>query len=175
MKSFIDYLFIVYFSVIIDEKRFYKAILNTTTSKEAKDIFFKKIKKDLRGFLIKDVKVVKIKKCRYRGREITDEQWSILQSISYPNSRHKLKKIPKNQWFRPQKYKKRNPNGTFKKGFVPWNKNLKLKLYRKDENGKFINCRDVLGRFEKGIQVTAIGVKNNPHEKNNISRAIKQK
>tara|TARA_B100000085_G_C18563585_1_gene520596 strand:+ start:5039 stop:5563 length:525 start_codon:yes stop_codon:yes gene_type:complete len=154
-----DYLFIVYFSVTIDKKRFYKSIINTESKSEVKDIFLKKIKKDLKGFLIRDIRVQIIKKSKYRGRKITDKQWERLLELSYPNTRHKLSKIPKNQWFKPKKHKRRNVDGTFKKGFVPWNKGLKLKVFKKDENGRFISSRDTLGRFTKGIQVTTIGAK----------------
>jgi hypothetical protein len=159
MKKDKDYLFIIYFSVTIDKKRFYKSLINTDSKSKSKEIFLKKIKKDLKGFLIKNIRIETIKKSKYRGRKITDKQWERLLGLSYPNTRHKLSKIPKNQWFKPKKHKRRNFNGTFKKGFVPWNKGLKLKVFKKDENGRFISSRDTLGRFTKGIQVATIGAK----------------
>tara|TARA_R110002167_G_scaffold208430_1_gene412427 strand:+ start:12 stop:530 length:519 start_codon:yes stop_codon:yes gene_type:complete len=159
MKKDKDYLFIVYFSVTIDKKRSYKSLINTDSKSEVKGIFFKKIKKDLKGFLIKDIRIETIKKSKYRGRKITDKQWERLLELSYPNTRHKLSKIPKNHWFKPKECRRRNFDGTFKKGFVPWNKGLKLKVFKKDENGRFISSRDTFGRFTKGIQVATIGAK----------------
>ena len=157
MKPFIDFLFVAYFSVLIDRERQYKSIINAKNRKEAKNIFLKKIKKDLKGFKIKNVKVFPLKKLKYRGKLITDKQWDKLQALSYPNKRHKLRKIPKNQWFKPLNYPSRNLDGTFKNGFIPWNKGLKLKIFRKDDFGKFIKCRDNFGKFKKGIKVAVVG------------------
>lgn len=167
MKPFVDYLFIVYFSVLIEQERKYKSIIRAKDKEEAKTLFEKKIKRDLKGFKIKNIKTYKLNKKKYRGKPITDKQWEKLQLISYPNTRHKLKKIPKKQWFKPIEYPKRNLDGTFKEGFVPWNKGLKLKIFLKDSSGKFIKHRDDFGRFKKGIQVTIIG-SNYPTKNENI-------
>ena len=164
MKNFKDYLFIVYFSVTIEKKRHYKSIINSKSGNEAKEIFLKKIKRDLRGFLITDLRVQKIKKSKYKGKSITDRQWDVLQNLSYPNTRHKLSKIPKNQWFKPIKYKRRNTNGTFKKGFVPWNKGLRIRIFKKDCEGRFVSCRDELGRFQEGIKTATVGSKFTPND-----------
>ncbi len=153
------YLFIVYFSVTIERERFYKSILGTETRGEAKELFLKKINKDLKGFSVNNVKVIKINKEKYKGKKLSDKEWESLKSLSYPNTRHRLLRLKKDAWFKKQKFKYRNLNGTFKKGFTPWNKNLKLKMVNKDRNGLFSQARDGLGRFLDGVKPITIGAK----------------
>ena len=50
--------------------------------------------------------------------------------------------------------KSRNHNGTFKKGFTPWNKNLKIEIGKRDKKGKFV----------KGNKSLIVGSKDNNEE-----------
>jgi len=172
------YLFVVYFSVIIEKERFYKSIISTENKEEARVLFQKKIKKDLKGFTINNIRVIKINRKKYKGKSLSDKEWETLKSISYPNTRHKLLRLKKDAWFKKQPFKFRNLNGTFKKGFTPWNKNLKMRMVKKDNNGLFSQARDNQGRFLNGVKPITIGVKNeklkNPTPKQNAEINIKQ-
>ena len=106
--------------------------------------------------------MVKLNKSKYKGKVISDKQWELLKKISYPNTRHILSKLPKQSWFRKQKSKNRNEDGTFKIGNTPWNKNFKIKFFKKNEKGNFIKPRDSNGRFTKGYKSVLIGAKYEP-------------
>ena len=153
------YLFIVYYTIYIEKPRYYKTFIANENKTGAKDIFLKKIKKDLKGITIKNIRVIKINKSNYKGSSLSDKQWELLKKTSYPNSRHKLSKIPKNAWFKKEKSRNRNNNGTFKKGNTPWNKGFKINFIKKDKMGLFTKARDSGGKFIQGSRPIMIGAK----------------
>ena len=154
------FLFIVYYTIYIEKPRYYKTFIQQENELDAKNTFIKKIKRDFKGITINNIRVVKLNRLKYRGSSLSDKQWESLKKISYPNSRHKLSNIPKNAWFPKQKFRNRNQDGTFKKGNIPWNKNLKINFIKKDSMGLFTKARDSKGRFIHGSQPIMIGAKH---------------
>jgi hypothetical protein len=156
-------IFVLYFDLHINKKIKRKVFLNGENVNQALEFFLKKIKRDYKGLDISRIKTHKINK-KYNGKIITDKQWDRLLYLSYPNTKHKLRLFPTKMWFKPRPTKNRNANGKFKKGNTPWNKNLKIKFSSKDKKGKFIRCRDSLGRFLKGTYPITYG-----HSKSNTN------
>jgi len=159
------YLFIVYYTIYVDKSRDYKTFIKSKDRDSAKDVFTKKIKKDCKGLLIKNLRIVKVNRSKYRGVSISDKQWESLKKISYPNSKHVLSKLPKDCWFRRPVSKNRNADGTFKMGNTPWNKNFKIKFIKKNKKGCFSRPRDGMGRFRKGCKCLMVGVKDETFKK----------
>ena len=58
------------------------------------------------------------------------------------------------------KSKNRNLDGTFKVGNTPWNKNFRIKFFKKNQQGLFTKPRDSKGRFLKGCRYLMYGAKN---------------
>ena len=131
-------IFVLYFDLHINKKIKRKVFLNGENTNQALEFFLKKIKRDYKGLDISRIRIHQIGK-KYNGKIITDKQWDRLLYLSYPNTKHKLRLFPTKMWFKPQASKNRNANGRFKKGNTPWNKNLKIKFFSKDEKGKFID------------------------------------
>jgi len=120
-------LYIVYFTLFVRNKIEYKSIIRADSADDCKSILRKKIKRDFILYEISNVRCFKINSENYKGRRLSDKQINILMDVSYPNTKHKLFKFKKDAWFKNSS-KNRNENGTFKKGFIPWNKDLKLKI-----------------------------------------------
>ncbi len=120
-------LYIVYFTLSVRNKIDYKSVIKGNSTNHCKDILRKKIDRDFLLYELSNVRCFKINPFNYKGRRLSDKQIDILLDIAYPNTKHKLFKFKKDAWFK-NIGKNRNDNGTFKKGFTPWNKNLKLKV-----------------------------------------------
>jgi len=156
-KPFVDFVFIVYFDVLIEKKRSYKCFIQALCKEEAKSIFLKKINRDLRGFSISNIKTYKIYKKKYKGQVIPDKHWESIQNFCYPNSRHRLRKFNSKIWFRPIIYPNRNRNGQFISGNCPWNKGFKIQPIKRNKEGKFCKSRNHLGQFKKGVKPIVVG------------------
>lgn len=154
------YLFIVYYTLCSDKDFEYKTFIKSQTREDAKRIFNKKIKKVFPDFKIKGVRIFKINRFSYRGSSLSDKQWETLKNISYPNGKNTLARFLKDSWFKKTKSKNRNADGTFKVGNTPWNKNFKIKFFKKNPKGLFTKPRDPQGRFLKGCQGLMCGIKN---------------
>jgi len=133
-----DELYIVYFSLSVDKKVDYKTIIKSSSIEDSKSTLRKKISKDYMVFELSNVRSYLINKNNYRGRKLSDKQIDLLNRVSYPNTKNKLYKFKKDNWFKTTLSKSRNHNGTFKKGFTPWNKNLKIEIGKRDKKGKFV-------------------------------------
>ena len=149
--------FIVYFEVLIEKRRSYKSFISSHSKTEAKEIFFKKINRELKGFLVSNVKVFRLNKESYKGKIIPDKHWESIQNFCYPNGRHRLRKFHSKSWFRPLCYPNRNNLGKFIKGNSPWNKGLKIKCVKRKNDGKFCQSRNSLGQFKKGVKPIVVG------------------
>lgn len=156
-------LYVVYYTLALDKSYNYKSIIKGESDKEAKLILSKKIGREFIVYELKNIRSFKINKDNYKGRKLSDKQIDILEKISYPNGKHKLYKFKKDQWFKYEN-KRRNKNGTFKKGFTPWNKNLKLKIIKKNSFGHFCKSRDDSGKFLNGASPIVVGSKNQNEE-----------
>lgn len=119
-------LYIVYFTLSVRNKIDYKSIIKAGSPENCKEILRKKIDRDFVLYELSNIRCFKINPYNYKGRRLSDKQIDILIDVSYPNTKHKLFKFKKDAWFKSVG-KNRNNDGTFKKGFIPWNKNLKLK------------------------------------------------
>lgn len=153
------YIYLVYFDIEMNGKAGFKTFIRSENKTNAKLIFQEKIKRDFKKIKCSNIRIYKIQKKSYRGRYIDDINWDWIDKYSYPNNRHKLIKIKKNSWFRKKRFNNRNPNGTFKKGFTPWNKGLKISFYKKNVKGKFEPPRNNNGLFKKGVKYKVLGCK----------------
>lgn len=154
------FLFIVYYTLYLDKPRFYKSFICSVDKSEAKNIFLVKIRRDLKNIDVRNIRCIKMNKSKYKGSSISDKEWEYLKKVSYPNKSHKMQRFHKDSWFKKKTYKNRNSNGTFKTGNVPWNKDFKILITKKNSKGRFVQARDSLGRFKKGNQPILIGSKN---------------
>jgi hypothetical protein len=153
-------LYILYYTLCLDEEFDYKSIIKSESKEGSKKILFSKLSRDFLIFEVKNIKSYKLNPNFYKGKRLSDKELEILNRVSYPNTKHKLYKFEKNQWFKSKSSKNRNKNGRFKKGFVPWNKDLKMQFLNKKEDGKFISSRDSKGRLKSGYKSVIIGNKN---------------
>jgi len=142
MTPYIDFLFVIYFDLIIQEKISYKCFINAPSKERAIEFFKKKSSKDMKGFHICNIHCFKIIKNSYKGKRIADKHWEHLQNLSYPNTKHKMKKFHKSSWFKPIFYKNRDKKGRFKEGNTPWNKGLKISIQLRSDKGFFIKSRN---------------------------------
>jgi hypothetical protein len=165
MKGKNKKLFIVYFNLQIDEDCKYKTLIKSFSKDDAKKILYKRIDKEFIFFKLSYVRVYQINPNNYRGKKLSDKQFDLLNKIAYPNSSHRLFKFKQDDWFKPKPSKNRNKNGTFKKGFTPWNKNLKLKFFNKNKKGFFSSARDDSGKLLKGSKPTIVGAKEENEKK----------
>lgn len=149
--------FVIYFNLHLTRKARYKVFINQKNKSLALGAFFKKMGRDYKGFTHSNIAIYEINPSRYKGQQLSDKQIDKLIYLSYPNTKHKLRLFPPKIWFKKIQSKNRDTKGRFKKGSVPWNKNLKIKFYRKNEDGLFKKCRDKLGRFKSGIKPITYG------------------
>jgi hypothetical protein len=153
--------FIVYYtlSIKIQEDEDYKSIILANNKEHCKEVLLKKLNRDFILCEICNIKSYLINKKNYRGRRLSDKEWDTIISLGYPNGRGRLFKFKKTDSFKHKTTKNRDVEGKFKKGFTPWNKNLKLQIIKKDSNGKFACARDSKGRFSKGNEPIVVGAK----------------
>tara|TARA_Y100001938_G_C8101556_1_gene442181 strand:+ start:16245 stop:16811 length:567 start_codon:yes stop_codon:yes gene_type:complete len=152
-------LYVVYYTLILDKTFNYKSIIKGSSEAEVKTTLSSKIGREFIVYELKNIRVYLINRNNYKGRKLSDKQIDILEKISYPNGKHKLYKFQKDQWFKSDN-RRRNKNGTFKKGFTPWNKDLKLKIIKKNSSGHFCKSRDDSGKFLDGTKPLIVGSKN---------------
>lgn len=145
-------IFVIYFNLHLTKIIKYKTFINSKNKAHALNSFFKKMGRDYKGFTCSSIRIFEINPNNYKGNYLTDKQLDKILYYSYPNTKHKLRLFPPKIWFKKRSSKNRDSNGRFVKGNTPWNKNLKIKFYRKNENGLFKKCRDSLGRFKPGIK-----------------------
>ena len=153
-------IFLVYFDIELNGKAGFKTFIESKDKNSAKNLFEIKIKRDLKKINYSNIRIYQIKRRSYKGRYINDIHWEYIKKNAYPNSRHRLLKIKKTSWFKQTKFNKRNLNGTFKKGFTPWNKGLKMSFYKQSFGGKFEKPRNKKGFFKKGVKYKIIGCKS---------------
>jgi len=154
-----DSIFIIYFKLKVFRWEKYKTLIKSNEKNRAKETLLIKINKEFPIYELKNIRIYELYKSNYKGKRFSDKEWDILLKLSYPNHKGKLFKFKVNDEFGIKNYSKRNKNGTFKKGFSPWNKNLKLQMTKKDESGKFDTPRSSDGKFKKGVKPNVIGSK----------------
>ena len=136
-----------------------KSVILAHSSKEAKEILFKKIRRDYLACEVKRIQAFVVRKNNYKGKRLSDKEWDTLLKVAYPNTRHKLYKFSKDA--RPKKLinPHRDELGRFSEGNTPWNKNLKVQVISKTKDGKFKSARDSGGKFKKGYKPVIVGAK----------------
>ena len=158
--------FLVYYILVLkfQSDQEFKSVILAKSAIEAKEILLKKIRRDYLACEVKRIQAFVVRKNNYKGRRLSDKEWDTLLKIGYPNSRHRLYKFSKDA--RPQKTPNphRDENGKWSKGNTPWNKNLKVQMISKTEDGKFKSARDSKGQFTKGITPVIVGAKVISHE-----------
>tara|TARA_Y100000361_G_C11159106_1_gene346017 strand:- start:1067 stop:1585 length:519 start_codon:yes stop_codon:yes gene_type:complete len=156
--------FIVYYtlSIKVEKDTKFKSIVLAKDKEEAKAILLNKLDRDFILYEVRNIKCFLIRKNNYKGKRLSDKEWDTIISMGYPNGKHKLYKFAQNDSLKQNSSKNRDKEGRFKKGFTPWNKNLKLQIVKKDSNGKFSPARDSKGRILNGSKPVIVGAKPAP-------------
>ena len=151
--------FLVYYPLMLkfEPNQELKSVILACSSKEAKEILFKKITRDYLACEVKGIQAYVVRKNNYKGKRLSDKEWDSLFNIGNPNGKHRLYKFSKDA--RPKKAASphRDESGKWSKGNIPWNKNLKVQIIKQTPNGKFQSARDPNGQFTKGNKPIVIG------------------
>tara|TARA_R110000824_G_scaffold339752_3_gene526273 strand:- start:974 stop:1528 length:555 start_codon:yes stop_codon:yes gene_type:complete len=153
--------FIVYYVLMLkfEPDQELKSIILACSEKEAKEILFKKIRRDYLACEVKKIQAFIVRKNSYKGKRLSDKEWDNLLKLAYPNTRHKLYKFNKDARSKKITSPHRDESGRFLEGNTPWNKNLKVQIVLKNKDGKFKSSRDSKGKFKKGYRPIVVGAK----------------